>query len=144
MRIDKSRVIVGFKEYLCNLDIVGKFSSAEAMAWYQLTQAGYPKLPGLVSVVRRMRYLNAVLLQIEPMQFDDFRSIATSHDPIEYCDINYALKPADLTDTIAKSFHAGVSAGRVVRRHHISGFANSRMLAQVCHLALQSPIKSMS
>jgi Subtilase family len=136
MRIDKSRVIIGFKPNLCDLDNVGNHASAEAKAWYQLTKAGYPKLPGLLNVVRRLKYLNAVLILIDPAEIDEFRRIALQHDPIQYCDLNYALKPADLSETVATTFRCGTPLGRVVRQIHVSRFSNEHSLGVGTRVAL--------
>lgn len=136
MRIDRSRIIVGFRPTLCNLDNLGTFSSAEKKAWHQLTQTGYRALPGLTRVVRRLKYLNAVLVQIEPAELERFRDVATSHDPIEYTDINYALAPADMTDVISGSFRTGTSCGRIVRKFHVSPLADNSSLGVGVRVAL--------
>lgn len=136
MHIDKSKLIIGLKTHLCNLDRLENFASAEDKAWHQLTKAGYPELPGLLKVIRRLNYLNAVVVQVDPDEFDNFRSVATSYDPIEYCDINYALKLADFTDSVPSSFVSGTSAGRIIRKFHLSYTADNRSLGVGTRIAL--------
>ena len=136
MSFDRSRVIIGFRPYFCDLDVLGTFTSAEDRALGELTNPRYTQLPGLRRVLRRLKYLNAVLTEIDPAEYDNFQDVIRGHDSVEYCNPNYLLRTADFSDDVASQYKVGLPSGRILRAHHISPMASINSLGVGIRIAL--------
>ena len=91
-----ARFIVGFRDWF-NLDSYRshKWSSPEEMATSALRRA-----PGFEYVVEKFQLLNAVLVQINPGEIDQFTARVRRSDEVEYCENDFHLEICAIEEAI--------------------------------------------
>ena len=116
--MNTARVILGFRQKIVDLDVLSGFKSAEEKALHSLKQAPPPGLPGFVSVIRRIRHLNAVVVVVHRKSEDEFIIAAPTFDPVEYCDKNVSLKTASYSESLPAAYRSGTDLAEALTKFH--------------------------
>jgi hypothetical protein len=114
-----TRVIVGFRKRMVDLDNLRGHASAEDKARVALTSTPPPGIPGFIRVLRRLKYLNAVIVEVERDDLDRFLGVAPTWDPVEYCDRNHPLCVASFGALLPKEYSPGTDLSDIVTRYHV-------------------------
>jgi hypothetical protein len=114
------RVIVGFRKRMVDLDNLHGYSSAEDKAMSALTSTPPPGIPGFLRVLRRLKYLNAVVVEVERDQLDRFLGVAPTWYPVEYCDRNHPLCVASFGSLLPIAYKPGTDLSEIVTQYHVA------------------------
>ena len=114
-----SKVIIGFRLNLVDLDDLRRFPTSEAVAENALRSAPPPGFSGYLGVARRLSYLNAVVALVETSQLAEFIREAVSFDPVEYCDKNVRLRTLSYGSSLPEQYRLGQDIADVLVQCHL-------------------------
>lgn len=120
MKTGISKIIVGFKIKQVNLDDTSKFASSEQLAHHVLSSVPNPGFSGYKGVIRRLKYLNAVVVEVKTQYIPLFIKEMQTFDPVEYCDQNHRLRKAGYGHNLPSSYRLGRELPEIFTKHHIT------------------------